>query len=145
MGRKQRSPRKTERNAWRRTIMVFVCPRCRGGSLTITARIELPPDSRSDEIAVQTLNCSGCGFAGLGVYEESRRGRLDADSVHHRGYHVDAATLASIARRIRHCPKPKDAGCRCRTHRSLDRVNEDGRWNWLETIPHTETFTLQLA
>jgi hypothetical protein len=124
--------------------MEFVCPRCRGVSIKMTSSIELPPDSRSDEITVQILKCSKCGFAGLGVYEETRRGRLDSESVHHRGYHVDDSTLASLEKMIRQCSKPKKPGCECRIHHSLGSVNEFGRWNWLEKIPLKETFKLEL-
>jgi len=74
--------------------MEFVCPKCLGASMKITSSIELPPDSRSDEITVQTLKCSKCGFAGLGIYEESRRRRLDSESFHHHGYHMDDSALA---------------------------------------------------
>lgn len=123
--------------------MEFVCPRCLGGSMKITSSIELPPDSRSDEITVQILRCSKCGFAGLGIYEESRRGRLDSESVYHRGYYMDDSTLASLEKMIMQCPNPKKSGCRCKTHRSLSRVNKYGRWSWLEKIPHKETFKLQ--
>ena len=124
--------------------MGFVCPRCIGGSMKITSSIELPPDSRSDEITVQILKCLKCGFAGLGIYEEARRGRLDSESVHHRGYYVDESTLASIEKMIRQCPKPKKPSCRCRIHRSLGCVNEFGRWNWLDKMPHGEIFKLQI-
>ena len=124
--------------------MGFLCPRCHGGSIKITSSIELPPDSRSDEISVQILRCSKCGFAGLGIYEETRRGRLDSESVNHRGYFVDDSALDSIEKMIRQCPKPKKSGCRCRIHSSLGRVNEFGRWNWLEKIPRKETFQLQI-
>ena len=74
--------------------MEFVCTKCLGASMKITSSIELPPDSRSDEITVQTLKCSKCGFAGLGIYEESRRRRLDSESFHHHGYHMDDSALA---------------------------------------------------
>ena len=124
--------------------MVFVCPRCLGVTVTIEHSLELPSDSRSDEIEVQTLKCSKCGFAGLGIYEESRRGGFDSESVDHRGYYVDDSTLASIEKKIKQCPKPKMYNCRCRIHRSFGCVNEFGRWNWLEKIPHKETFKLQI-
>jgi hypothetical protein len=123
--------------------MGFICPRCRAVSLKITSSIELPPDSRSDEIAVQTLKCTKCGFAGLGVYEETRRGGLDSESVYHRGYYMNNSTIASLEKNINQCPKPKKHGCHCRIHRSFGCTNEFGRWNWLEKIPHKETFILE--
>ena len=123
--------------------MKFVCPQCSGVSMNINKSIELPPDSRSDEIAVQTLKCLKCGFYGLGVYEESRRGSLDSESVDHRGYYVDDCTIASIEKMIGQCPEPKNSGCRCRIHRSFISINKFGRWNWLEKIPQKERFKLQ--
>ena len=124
--------------------MVFVCPRCLGGTLQINSSIELAPDSRSDEISVQIPKCSKCGFAGLGVYEETRRGGLDSESLYHRGYYIDDSTLVLAEKLIRQCTKPKKSGCKCRVHRSLGRVDEFGRWIWLESIPHEETFKLQI-
>ena len=124
--------------------MQIICPRCLALSMKITSSIELPPDSRSDEITVQTLKCSKCGFAGLGVYEESRRGRLDSESIDHRGYYMDDSSLASIERMIRQCPEPNQSGCQCRIHRFLSCVNEFGKWNWLDKIAHKETFKLKM-
>ena len=63
--------------------MAFVCPECHTSeSLRITRSLELPPDSRSDEITLQIIRCSSCRFAGVAVYEESRRGRLDDETRH---------------------------------------------------------------
>jgi hypothetical protein len=124
-------------------MMKFVCPRCLGGSMKIISSLELGPDSRSDEITVQILKCSKCGFAGLGIYEESRRGKLNSESIHHRGYYVDDSNLASIEEIISQCPNPQKFSCQCRIHRSLGSVNEFGRWNWLEKIPHKELFKIQ--
>ena len=125
--------------------MGFVCPRCLGGSMKITSSIELPPDSRSDEITVQILKCSKCGFSGLGVYEETRRGRLNSESVHHRGYYLDDSTLISIEKMIKRCPKPKKSNCQCKSHLFFYTVNEFGRWTWLEKITYKETFKLLLT
>ena len=80
--------------------MEFICPRCRGVSMKITSNIDLPPDSRSDEVSIQIIKCSKCGFAGLGIHEETRRGKLDSESVNHRGYYLDDSTLASLEKRI---------------------------------------------
>ena len=105
--------------------------------MQINESIELPPDSRSDEISVQILKCLKCGFNALGVYEESRRGNLDSESIDHRGYYVDDATIASIEKMIGQCPEPQKSVCRCRIHRSFSRVNKFGRWNWLDKISHS--------
>jgi C4-type Zn-finger protein len=47
--------------------MPLVCPECSSASLNVTARLELPPDSRSDEITVQIVQCSQCGFSAAAV------------------------------------------------------------------------------
>ena len=125
--------------------MVFICPSCLAASMEITSSIELPHDSRSDEISVQILKCLKCGFAGLGIYEESRRGRLNSESFQHRGYYVDDSVLDSIENMIKKCSKPKNSNCKCKIHRSLGCVNEIGRWNWLEKIPYKKPFKLQIT
>jgi len=84
--------------------MPFLCPSCNKPSLEIVRSIELPPDDEWDEITVQTLVCSGaaCGFSGIGIYEESRRGALDSECVRHTGYATlsgDAAKVAALIRR----------------------------------------------
>jgi hypothetical protein len=113
--------------------------------MSISASIELPSDSRSDEITVQILKCPKCGFAGLGIYEETRRGRLDSEIVHHRGYYSNDSTLVSIEKMINQCPKPKKSNCKCRSHLSFCSVDEIGRWNWLEKIPLKEEFRLLIV
>lgn len=122
--------------------MSFVCPQCSLVSLKIGLRIELPPDSRSDEITVQIIRCSSCGFAGLAIYEESRRGVLDSESVYHRGYYVKSETLASIQKLIRECPESGNPYCQCSVHKTFARLNGFGRWNWLNSVSHFGTFKL---
>jgi C4-type Zn-finger protein len=87
--------------------MSFVCPECQANSLAITQSIELPPDGRSDEIALQIVKCEACGFRGTAVYEESRRGA--ADSWHHQGYMTAQTSVNRLSKLIRQCPSPKDA------------------------------------
>ena len=113
--------------------MAFACPECGNpGSLRITTSIELPPDSRSDEIALQIVACARCGFRAAAVYEESRRGSLDSEAVDHRGHRVPGATLNSLIARIDACPDPADCGCRCESHQRLGRTDDSGRWCGLE-------------
>jgi predicted RNA-binding Zn-ribbon protein involved in translation (DUF1610 family) len=126
------------------TIMSFKCPKCLGASMKITSSIELPPDNRSDEITLQTLKCTKCGFTGLGIYEETRRDNLDKESIHHHGIYIDNLIYKSIKKSIRQCPKPKESDCHCKTHNTLNQVNKFGRWNWLEKIPHKKTFEIQI-
>jgi hypothetical protein len=64
--------------------------------MKISSKIKLPPDNRSDEIAVQILTCSKCNFQGIAVYEESRRGSFDYDSFSHQGYFVASDLLNDV-------------------------------------------------
>jgi hypothetical protein len=124
--------------------MPFVCPECsRGGSLRIALSIELPPDSRSDEITLQIVECSECGFCGLAVYEESRRGALDTESVHHTGYYAAGNQLRSVRRAIRSCPQPRSSKCRCQAHRTLGKTDASGRWNGLQDLETTGCFEIK--
>jgi hypothetical protein len=107
--------------------MPFQCPACQG-TLRITASLELPPDSRSDEITLQIVKCGECGFEAIGIYEESRRGALGTESVDHRGFRIDAADLRALRRQIRSCPRPNDPHCDCAAHQALGRTDSSGRW-----------------
>jgi hypothetical protein len=123
--------------------MAFRCPECSmGNSLNILKSIELPADSRSDEITVQIIACRSCRFRGLAVYEESRRGVLDRESIDHRGYKVDAKTLAQYTQMIRRCPSPRDPECGCETHRAFSMRDGRGRWVGLQGIDRNNSFAI---
>ena len=125
--------------------MPFVCPDCsRHGSLNIVLSIELPPDSRSDEITIQIVECSDCRFAGIAVYEESRRGPLDSESFHHTGYHVSKSQLRDLRKAIRSCRDRKNWRCRCPAHRMLSRTDAGGRWIALRDLETTEAFPVKI-
>ena len=124
--------------------MPFVCPECSVKSLKITSRIELPADSRSDEIALQIVRCEGCGFAGIAVYEESRRGALGSESFDHTGYHVSADDLKWVKRAIERCPKPRNRRCMCSAHRELGSKDASGRWNGFKDVQREGAFRLKL-
>ena len=125
--------------------MPFICPKCTRKSLNIVSSIELPPDSRSDEITLQIVKCSRCRFEGLAVYQESRRGALDSESVDHIGYYANAEGIASIKGKIERCPNHRNSRCRCSAHRSLGRKNRLGRWTGLDKVHHEGTFALKLS
>lgn len=108
--------------------MAFVCPECAAQALEIALVMELPPDSRSDEIALQTVRCSSCGFQGAAVYEESRRGALDSESWFHEGHRLGNEPLRALAEAIRACPSPRDTSCQCASHRTLGTTDGSGRW-----------------
>lgn len=122
--------------------MTFICPTCSKDSLMIDSSIELPPDSRSDEISVQIVRCFECGFVGLAIYEESRRGSLDSETFHHQGYYVVDTLLNSIRETIESCPNPKKSRCKCYAHKTIYQINEHGTWNWLEKLPLIKEFQM---
>ncbi len=123
--------------------MPFLCPECsEPKSLGIALKIELPPDSRSDEITLQVVECYRCGFEGIAVYEESRRGALGSESFHHIGYRVSKEDLKALRRTIKACPRPTDWRCRCSAHRVLGRRDASGRWSGLDDIDQEGTFAL---
>jgi hypothetical protein len=122
--------------------MPFQCPECSRSSLKVAQRIELPPDSRSDEITLQIVTCSQCDFAAIAVYEESRRGALFDESVDHRAYRTTPADLKALRRAIRNCPKPRDPRCRCASHQRLGRQDASGRWDGLSDVHLEGRFNL---
>ena len=106
--------------------MSFVCPECRGASLEIGPRMQLPSDSRSDDISVQVVQCARCDFRAVAIYEESRRGA--SDLWQHFGYHLAADDINALVAMIERCPNPQDRRCRCPSHQALGRRNASGRW-----------------
>ena len=111
--------------------MSFNCPKCKSaGSLTVSYSIELPPDSRSDEIALQLVACSmdDCGFRGVAIYEESRRSALDSEHWDHTGYQVSDNGFQMLRTAITVCLEPSTASCQCASHQQLGKVSPAGRW-----------------
>jgi hypothetical protein len=108
--------------------MPFRCPECLSASLETTRSIELPPDSRSDEITLQVMACSSCGFRALAVYEESRRGALDSEAWDFNAYRVGLEVVESVAASIEACPAPGNPRCPCPVHQALGKADDRGRW-----------------
>jgi hypothetical protein len=106
--------------------------------------MELPADSRSDEITLQVVSCAGCGFAGIAVYEESRRGSLDTESVDHRGYRATPEDVAAVRRTISKCNNPRNPRCKCAAHTKLGRTNSWGRWVGLQALDLGPRFDMRL-
>lgn len=126
--------------------MPFFCPDCSApGSLGIVRSLELPPDSRSDEITLQVVECSRCGFAGIAVYEESRRGALDSESFDHVGYRVGADDLKALREAVETCPAPDNWRCGCSVHRRLGRKDASGRWTGLDDLRREGTFAMRIS
>jgi len=124
--------------------MPFLCPECSTKSLSISSKIELRSDSRSDEIALQIVECSRCSFAAIAVYQESRRGALDSESVDHTGYRVSTDDLEALRTTIKRCPKPTNPRCGCAAHRKLGRKDGSGRWDGLRDVECKVAFALRL-
>ena len=108
--------------------MGLVCPDCRRDSLSSAATLELPSDSRSDDITLQVVECAACGFEALAVYEESRRGSFGSESVDHRAYRTPREVVQAVRRELAGCPDPGNARCACAVHKSLGTKNAAGRW-----------------
>lgn len=79
----------------------FKCPECKHKTLRITQSLELGSDARSDERTIQAIECSGCGFKGIAIYEESRRGSFDSESWNHNGYKVSIEVFEEVSRAIK--------------------------------------------
>ena len=124
--------------------MSLICPKCTNRTLEIESFLELPADRRSDEITVQIIGCGHCNFAGLAVYEESRRGGLDRELVDHAGYFVDGDDLRRLRAAFDACPAPADPACSCAVHRELGRQDSAGRWKGLESFALGERFAIEI-
>jgi hypothetical protein len=110
-------------------LMSFICPQCTTQkSLRITTSIELPADARSDEISLQIVYCHSCKFEALAVYEESRRGSLSSESVHHYCYPAERNVIQFTRALINNCPDQKNARCQCASHVKLIQYDSSGRW-----------------
>lgn len=126
--------------------MPFHCPVCGADDgLRIVASLALPPDSRWDEIDLQVLECRFCEFKCLGVYEESRRGRLQTEAVNHAGYPVPLSSVRAVRRQIDRCPDPRDRRCPCAGHDRWGRTDSSGRWIGILGMGSGEPFPLRRA
>jgi len=130
--------------------MSLNCPKCQSvGALKIIQSIELPPDVRSDEISFQLLACSNdsCGFQGVAIYEESRRGALDSDHWDHTGYRVSDEIFEKLKTTFAQCPDPANASCQCESHQELGNVSPAGsvRWQPPEGIEWGSAFPIDIG
>ena len=126
--------------------MTMVCPDCsKAGWLKITKSLELPYDSRSDEITLQVIKCMSCHYEGVAVYEESRRGGFGDESIDHRAYHVRESDLDWVKRQISHCPSPRNSRCKCKVHRTLGIKDKNGRWDGLASVELGRRFALVMG
>lgn len=125
--------------------MAFRCPDCSTpGWMRITQKIELPYDSRSDEIMLQVVKCGRCRFEAIAVYEESGRGGFGDESIDHRGYYVTESDLKAVKDKISQCPNPRNGKCRCHVHKQLGSKDKNGRWNGLSGIELGQRFEMKI-
>jgi len=107
--------------------MAVSCPECSTpDSLHVERGMELPPDQWSDEIYFCIVECASCGFRGVAVFEESRRGALDSECMRSAVYRVPAEELSALQAAIEHCPTPKDRTCRCLDHLAVAQAHAQG-------------------
>jgi len=105
--------------------MALRCPDCGVAALGIEESIELGSDDRSDEVALQIVECHACGAEYVAVYEESRRGALDDESVWHAAYPADTEALNEVRSIIASCRDPREADCGCRGHQRAREFVQD--------------------
>lgn len=126
--------------------MPFTCPDCRiKTALEIRQSLELTSDARSDEIMLQVVECRQCSFTGLAVYEESRRGPLDAELNEHIGYRVAGTELEEVIQWINACPEPTNHRCQCLVHREMTQKDDAGNWNGRNVLQRYDTFPMELT
>ncbi len=97
----------------------FVCSACGTGNLRIVLFIELPPSGDDDEITLQIIQCTACGFQGMAIYRESRHGAMDSESWSHTGYELLPPDLERLRSAILSCTAPDDSRCECEAHKSV--------------------------
>ena len=125
-------------------MSVFQCPQCDAYLLKITASIDLSPDYRWDEITLQTVKCTKCGFTGLATYLESRRGALDSETWDHTGYHVSDEVVDKVNKQIKKCSKPRDHRCKCTSHKSLGKKDDAYRWVFISNLSDARPFEMRM-
>ncbi|MBW2536503.1 MAG: WD40 repeat domain-containing protein [Deltaproteobacteria bacterium] len=112
--------------------MASTCPKCKDVESEMVCFLELPYDSRSDEITLFVNRCPACDHRYLGVYEESRRGALGED---HWNYHqIECSTAAweELKELISACPARRSYQCDCPAHQKLGLRDKAGYWNGLD-------------
>ena len=99
--------------------MPFVCPYCQQKSLEITHAINVSPDAAYDEVQFQILTCQQCDMRTFGAYQESRRGRLDNEVIHHDGFQISDPGMDAVVKMITSCSTPYDHTCTCISHQKM--------------------------
>lgn len=119
--------------------MPLQCPKCKRPRLQVQKSMELGSDERSDEVALQIVHCPACGFKAVAIYEESRRGALDDEAIHHTAYPTDKEALKELRDIFASCGDPNDAKCTCggyqRAREMLSKRSERPGVDWQDPMP----------
>ena len=110
---------------------MYLCPECQAPAFAIALSVDMPSDGDSDDIAIQIARCAGCSFECAAKYEESRRGGLDSECVHHVWFRMPADHQARLKALLEECPERHNPRCTCSTHRLLA-TQTGGRWDGFE-------------
>jgi hypothetical protein len=109
------------------------------------ALIALPSDARSDDITLHLVQC-GCGFFGLVIYEESRRGSLDSECWDLTGLLVPRWHFDQLLQSLKDCPEPTNSDCECEAHLELGAFQQpSGRVYATVGLPSSGSFPVRLA
>jgi hypothetical protein len=106
--------------------------------------MDLPPDRQTEELSLQVVGCSACGFRSLAIYEVARGDCPESESWKHIGYWVSPDAIESVSKAIQSCPEPCNPRCACAAHASLGKKDLQGRWSGLLELERGHTFTMRL-
>lgn len=69
----------------------------------ITRSVDLPSDNTFDDISIQTLESDDKETKAVGIYQESRRGALDSEIVHHEAHMVATGVFDIVVAALDAC------------------------------------------
>jgi hypothetical protein len=126
---------------------LFLCPQCGAFGLKVVKAMDLPPDSRSDDVMLQIIECNSCSFKGLALYEESRRGGMDDESFDHTGFWVSDEAVSEVEDIFSLCSSLGDKRCNCIGHKRAVAATSTGKkWRLalLDQYGCEQTFVMKL-
>lgn len=87
----------------------FFCPGCKKhDALMIKLSVEIPEHTVFDDVDIQSIRCNNCKKSGMGIYEESRRGNLQDETVNHYGYWLDTESQLNLDQLLESCQNDKE-------------------------------------
>jgi len=89
---------------------LFLCPKCQLQKLDITkiGILGCEADDMWDENTIQILQCQGCGFKAIGLYQEEHRGVLDDETWQHRGFFAPEEKTQELETLLDKLPNQRD-------------------------------------